>query len=416
MLRKFLTVIISLAILGAGIGGIAIMGKLKKKPEEVEFVSVPPSLLYIVAEQKPASINVVVQGEVRPRTDITLTAQVGGRIVDVSSSFVDGGAFKKDEVLVRIEDADFRLALTRAKAQVAQAQQALGQEQAEADLARQDWYELGDGSRPSDLTLRLPQLAQAKANFDAAKADEQEARLNLNRTYVKAPFKGRVRRRIAGQGQFVAPGTQLGEIFATDVAEIRLPLTDANLATLGLPFGFIESASNPGPDVILRAQIGAKFNEWKGRIARTEGAIDSATRQIGAIAVVNDPYGAGASNGIPLAIGLFVEGTIIGEAIENAITLPLAALYGKDSIYIIDSEDRLRKKSVNVASSNGKEVIIVGGISPEDRVVISPLRGSEEGDLVAPIADDSTKTKQSFSDPDKDPLTADTKTQTTNEG
>ena len=416
MLRKFLTIFITLAILGGGIGGIMIMGKLKKKPEEVEFVSVPPSLLYIVAEQKPASANVVVQGEVRPRTDITLTAQVGGRIIDVSSSFVDGGAFNKDEVLVRIEDADFRLALTRAKARVAQAQQALGQEQAEADLARQDWQELGDGSRPSDLTLRLPQLAQAKANFDAAKADEQEARLNLNRTYVKAPFKGRVRRRIAGQGQFVAPGTQLGEIFATDVAEIRLPLTDANLATLGLPFGFIESASNPGPDVILRAQIGAEFNEWKGRIARTEGAIDSATRQIGAIAVVNDPYGAGASNGIPLAIGLFVEATIIGDAIENAITLPLAALYGKDSVYIIDSEDRLRKKSVNVASSNGKEVIIVGGILPEDRVVISPLRGSKDGDLVAPIADDSTKTQQSFSDPDKDPLTTDTKTQTTNEG
>ena len=393
MLRKLITIAITLGIIAVVGLVITIMGNNRPRPDRSVVTPPPPSVFYTVTEGKSVTLDVSAQGEVRPRTDINLTAQVSGRIIYISPAFVDGGAFRKNDTLVSLEDADYKLAVTRALSNIAQAEQVYRQEKAEADLARRDWEELGGGGTPSDLTLRLPQLAQAKASLDSANASLSEAKLNLSRANIKAPFDGRVRRRVAGQGQFVAPGASLGQIFSTDVAEIRLPLTDTNLGTLGLSFGFIETPENPGPEVILRATVGATANEWRGRIARTEGAIDSATRQIGAIAVVEDPYGANASNGVPLAVGLFVEGTIKGRPFPNAITLPLQALYGRDTVYIVNADNKLEKRIVTVASTSPKEFVVVDGLSIGERVIISPLRGTDVGDVVTPLLPGETPPK-----------------------
>ena len=385
MFRKILTIAGTLGIFLAGIAIIVIMNALSPKPNVRKTETVAPSVFYMVAKPETVTLDVNVQGEVRPRTDINLTAQVGGRVAELSPAFVDGGEFKKGDMLIKIEDADYRLARTRAQARVAQAEQALRQEQAESDLARRDWEELGNGSAPSDLTLRKPQLAQAQANYESAKADLDEAKLNLDRATIRAPFDGRVRTRIAGLGQFVSPGAQLGRIFATDFAEIRLPLTDGNLATLGLAFAFSETPTNPGPPVTLTAQIGPTVRTWQGRIARTEGSIDPSTRQIGAIAVVDDPYGAGADDGVPLAIGLFVNARIQGQPFQGAYIIPNTALYGRDTMYVIPENNILEQRTVSIASNTGSEVVVTAGLEVGDRVATSPLRGSSAGDEVTPV-------------------------------
>jgi len=391
MLRKFGVVIGFVLIVGVAAVILALLFAMRPQPEERDETLAAPSVFVEVATPTSTTVDVVTQGEVRPRTDINLTAQVGGRIVSTDRSFVNGGAFKKNDVLVRIEDTDYRLALTRAEARVAQAQQALNQEEAEADLARRDWEELGDGSRPSDLTLRLPQLRQAEANFQSARADEREARLNLDRTMIRAPFDGRVRTINVGLGQFITPGAQLGGIFSTDVAEIRLPLSDTDFATLRLPIAFTATENEPGPDVILSSIVGSSVREWRGKIMRTEGAIDTATRQIGAIAVVNDPYGAAADDGVPLAMGLFVDATIKGRALDNVYIIPSTALYGRDAVYVVNNQNRLERRTVRVASVSSKSVVVVSGLAPGDKVVISPLRGNGEGDEVTPVISDDNQ-------------------------
>lgn len=394
MFRKIGVILGFVLIIGGGFALISVMSSLRPKPEEQKSEAPPPSVFVIEVQPQSATIDVQTQGEVRPRTDINLTAQVGGRITKTSESFVNGGAFEKNDVLLNIEDTDYRLAVTRATARVAQAEQALRQESAESDLARRDWEELGGDGNPSDLTLRKPQLAQAQADFNAAKADEQEARLNLARATIRAPFDGRVRTRTVGLGQFVTPGTQLGGIFSTDVAEIRLPLTDTDLAILQLPLAFTAKDGDAGPEVILEAVVGASLHQWLGNIKRTEGAIDSTTRQIGAIVVVNDPYGDGSDNGVPLAIGLFVDATIKGRPLQNAYIIPSTGLYGRDLVYIVNDDDVLEKRQVQTASVGAKEVIIVSGLTPGDRVVISPLRGNDAGNKVTPVLDEELTNKQ----------------------
>lgn len=371
MLRKLFTLIGTFAILAGGVGLIFMMAMMRPQitPEEPE--TVPPAVFYTVAEQQSVTLDVTAQGEVRPRTDISLTAQVSGQVVSTSEAFVNGGAFDKGDTLIKIEDAPYRAAEAAARFRLAQ-------EEAEAALARKDYEELGLDEDPTDLALRIPQLAQARAEYEAA-------RLNLERTTIRAPFDGRVRERIVGVGQYVAPGAQLGRIFSTDIAEIRLALTDNDLAKLGLPFAFVETDDNPGPKVSMTAFIANKSHEWEGRIARTEGAIDAATRQVFAIAVVDDPYGEGAAeDGTPLAMGLFVDAVIEGKPYEKAIVLPRSALYGRDTVYIINGDDTVQPRTVNVVSADKNTITISSGVEPGERVVTSPLRGASEGDKVTP--------------------------------
>lgn len=384
MLRKFFTLFGTLGIIAGGIGLIMVMGSLRPKIEPKEVALAPPAVFFATVDPKPATLTVYAQGEVRPRTDINLTAEVSGRIERTSEHFVAGGAFKKGELLVKIEDPKYRVAVAAAKSRMAQAEELLRREEAEADLAQKDYEALGRGAEASDLTLRKPQLAQARAAFEAAKADYDSARLDLKRTELSAPFDGRVRERLAGEGQFIAPGAAIGRIFSTDVAEIRLPLTDNDLAKLGISLAFVETPENPGPKVTLSSTIGGEHHEWVARIARTDGAIDPSTRQISAIAVVEDPYGKGADGGMPLAMGLFVDAVIEGRAIERAIVLPRTALFGRNTVYVIGAEDRISAREVIIIAADKDTITLGGGLESGERVITSPLRGAKDGDKVTP--------------------------------
>jgi RND family efflux transporter MFP subunit len=402
MFRKFFTIIGTAGILIGGVALIILMGSLRPKIEPSEPDIVPPTVFYKIVHSQSVTLDVSAQGEVRPRTGINLTAQVSGRVVKTSDKFVNGGAFENDDLLIKIEDADYRAAAAASRARIAQSEEALRREEAETALARRDYDDLGRDDLPSELTLRVPQLAQARANFEASQADYRAALLNLRRTEIRAPFQGRVRERIAGVGQYVTPGAQLGRIFSTDIAEIRLPLTDNDLAKLGLPIAFVETEEIPGPPVLLSAIIAGEPHEWQARIARTNGAIDPATRQISAIAVVDDPYGEGSDEGTPLAMGLFVDAMIEGRPYDNAFVLPRSALYGRDVVYVIADDDTLQKRTVGVVSSDRETITVVSGVNDGERVATSPLRGAGDGDKVSP-ADPSAMTPVADEDSDSDP-------------
>ncbi len=397
MFRKFFTLIGTLAILIGGVGFIIVLGQMRPKIEPKEVELAPPSVFYQVAETNSVKLNVYGQGEVRPRTDINLTAEVAGKIVRTSGEFVVGGAFDKGDMLVKIEDADYQVAVTGARARVAQALEALRREEAEADLAKREYEALGRSEVPSALALRKPQLAQARASYAAAEADLRSAQLDLDRTEIRAPFKGRVRERLAGEGQFVSPGAAIGRIFSTDTAEIRMAMTDSDLAKLGLPLAFSESPERAGPQVTLSAFIAGEFHEWNARIARTDGAIDPATRQISVIAVVDDPYGAGSDDGTPLAMGLYVDAVINGKEIDNAIVLPRSALYGRDTVYVINDDDMLEERTIILVASDRDTITLTSGVNDGERVVTSPLRGAEDGDKVTPT--DRAKLPGSVNEP-----------------
>ncbi|MFC6977784.1 efflux RND transporter periplasmic adaptor subunit [Microbulbifer taiwanensis] len=307
MNKKYLKGAAPVLVLALGFGVVQVMSAAKPAPEKKEETQRLVSLLYTEAREQAVHLAVDTQGEVRPRTEIDLTPQVAGRIVAISDSFAEGAGFEPGETLIQLDDADYRLALARAEAGVAAAEVVLLQARAAAAIKRQQWQAANPGREPTPLQVNRPQVAEAEAELRSAKAELADAQLNLERTRIKLPFRGRVIRRDVGLGQYVTASTVLGRAFATDRVEVRLPLTDFQLQELDLPMGFVASDRNPGPQVTLSARVGRDQRQWQGRIVRTQAAVDQQTRLIYAVAEVNDPYGEGASDGVPLAVGLFVS-------------------------------------------------------------------------------------------------------------
>jgi RND family efflux transporter MFP subunit len=254
------------------------------------------------------SLNFVVtsQGTVKPRTETTLVSEVSGKVVSVSEHFIAGGFFRKGDVLLQIDPSDYRTAVKRVQANLASREARLSEEVARSEQALKDWNNLNRKGQPSDLVLRKPQLADARANVQAAEADVQKAERDLQRTNITVPYDGLVRVKRVDIGQYVTPGTQLGVTFAIDSAEIRLPLSDNDMAFLELPSA-TNRAGKPLPSVILRADNVGASGQWEAVIIRTEGVVDEASRVIYAVAQVIDPYGIlGQSTQEELKVGTFI--------------------------------------------------------------------------------------------------------------
>jgi RND family efflux transporter MFP subunit len=298
----------------------------------------------------------------------------------VSPNFVSGGFFEKGEVLLKIDSHDYEQALVRARSEVANAKLRLAQEEAEFRVAHDEWNDLGKGEA-TPLTLREPQLLNAKAAVAAAEANMVTAERNLDRTQIRAPYVGRVRRKNVDVGQFVTIGGPIGNIYAIDYAEIRLPLPDRDLAYLDLPLVFRgENKNKKGPKVLLRANFAGEIHEWEGRIVRTEGEIDPTSRMIHAVAQVANPYGRGKDPGRPpLAVGLFVEAEIEGQHVEQVVILPRAALRGESQVLVVDGEDRLRFRDIDPLRVTREEIVVRSGLSRGERVCLSPLEAVTDG-------------------------------------
>ena len=374
--RKIILILIPILIIGGFFLATKLMVKAFDKPKEKEQSFNTLAVRGDYAKRGDVVLQVETQGEARPRTEIDLVPEVGGKVVYVSPNFIEGGLFKKGETLFRIDDADFNIAVIRAESGVAQAEQLLAREIAEGEIARRDYEELGSGEA-SSLALRQPQRQQAEAALQAAQADVEAAKLRLNRTYVKAPFSGRVRDKNSDLGQFVSPGFRLGRIFSNDIFEVRLPLTDNDLAKLELPIAFTAKNRATAPIVKLSATVAGKTQNWEARIMRTDSSFDTQTRTLSAIAEVLDPYGSGKSdNGMPLAPGLFISANIEGITFKDAIIIPRDGLRPDDFVYLSTEDGKGEIRKVSVIDTNETRAAIRSGIDEGDLVILSPMEKS----------------------------------------
>jgi len=365
------------------IGIMAAVIMIRSRPQiEKRPVSFPPPLVRAsMIHLQGYQLVVSSQGTVSPRTESELVSQVSGQVIEVAPQFAPGGFFKKEDVLIRIDPRDYEFSLSRLKALVAQAQLRLAQEEAEASIARQEWERLGKEEEPDPLVLRIPQLAEAETSYEAAQAELNQAELNLQRTKIIAPFDGRVRVKKVDVGQVVIPGVPLATIYAVDYAEVRLPVPDDEIGYLDCCLDY--RTQNPAEldiDVKLSASYGGNFYKWSGKIVRVEGEIDPLSHMITLVARIKDPYGRGVqSERPPLAVGMFVEAEIIGRRVDDVAVIPRSALRGEERILIIDKDNKLHFRKVEVLRADFETVIISSGLNEGERICISPLEAVVDG-------------------------------------
>lgn len=376
MNTTLIKIIAPIAVVAAGIGVYALLHVAKPEPEKKDA---PPRALSVFVHPVNRSdipLKVTTQGEVRARTEVDIVAQVAGRIVQVSPEFIEGGVIRPGEALIVIEPTDYEYELKRSSALVAEAEVRLQQAQADADVARK---QLRGAKDPSPLALKKPQVAQAQAGLLASEASFGQAKTNLERTRISLPFHGRIISTSVDIGQYVSPGTRIGRAFGNDVVEIRVPLNDVQLASLGLPIGYVAEVGEALP-VEITATVAGKAQTWEGALTRLDAAMDPTTRMLFGIAEVRNPYGEGASQyGMPLAVGLFVTAEISGREIRDAYIIPRHALRAGNQVYVVNSQGRLEIRDVDVTYSSSDEAVIGTGLETGDDVIVSSIRNPIEG-------------------------------------
>jgi len=382
-MNKFFKFLLPLGLIVLSIVIVVVMVGIAqgKRPERKE--SGPPALVVDAVPARVESLNLSVysQGAVEPRTETTLVAEVSGQVVSVSANFIAGGFFRKGEVLLQIDPSDYETALLRAEATLAAREAQRADQQARSEQALKDWNNLGREGEPSDLVLRKPQLAEARAAVQAAEAELQQARRNLERTRIKVPYDGLVRSKQVDVGQFVAPGTPLAVTFAVDYAEIRLPLSTNDLAYLDLPSATRLDQAQRVP-VTLSADTASGRRQWQAEIVRTEGVVDERSRVVYAVAEVPDPYGVLGRNTQPeLKMGTFVRAEIEGRRADDVVVLPRSVLQDGDTVLVADAERKLEIRPVEVLRSEPKTVYISDGLADGEWVVTTsfdaPIPGTQ---------------------------------------
>jgi RND family efflux transporter MFP subunit len=396
MSRKLKRYLLIAAILVSAVLLAVALSMTKPPPETKDTNNIAMLVEAQVLDVTTIEFAVTSQGTVLPRTETILSAEVSGAVVEVSPKFTAGGVFARDEVLMRIDPSNYEVAAEQAAAVVRQ---------------RQIEYDGALKLRNQGYRAEA-ELAAADAALATANAELVRARRNLERTRIRLPYEGMVRSKEADLGQFVNVGTRLGVTFATDLAEVRLPLTDADLAFVDLPDTreiAQTGGSLSGPHALLTAVQRGQLQSWDSIVVRSEGVVDEKNRVTYAVAQIADPYARHArdTRAVPLPVGTFVSARIAGVTADNVIRVPRLALRGADRLMFIDEESRLQLRTVDVLRTDADYAYLSGGAKSGERIIVTaidaPINGmkvrtGDPADVESETGIDRVATRESAGD------------------
>lgn len=383
---------ISIGILGASFALAVLLVVLRPEPPRAPQPDRTPIVTVRSAEAVDGALSVQGSGTVRPWAQVDLAPQVGGRIAWVSPAMVSGGRVDSAEVLLRIESADYDNAVRQARAQVAQDEVALLQAREEARIALREYEQFlarqpdAAASAPaaSALTLREPQLAAAEAVLERSRAQLADAELALARTEVRAPFAAVIRSESVDQGGFAVAGQPMATLFAADVVELVVPLTDEEAALIP---GLWALRGGQGLRIAAQvvAQVAGQRFAWPGRVDRAEAALDEQSRTLDIVVRVEQPFEPGVAldkasplDGPPLLVGQFAEVDITGRT-GDYLRIPRRALRTGDEVWWVEADSLVRIAPVAVVQRRDDEVYVEADLAPGTPVITEGISVATDG-------------------------------------
>lgn len=383
---KMKRAILPFLVIVIALGLTFVLVKSREAPKPHETPHLGP--LVEVAGLLETNRHIVVSGtgSAQPRYEVAITPQVKGRVSEISPQMVAGGIFAKGSLLFAIEDVDYELAIALAQANLAQTELELLRNENLADLARKEWHALnpGNANEANPLVVYEPQLKSARAQRDAARANVRQAELNLQRTRVYAPFDCYVRSEQLEIGQFLNVGSPVAAVAGLGEVEIVVPLPLDELVWLQVPRG---GSKQTGSLARVELQSAGKVFRWQGAISRAMGEIDPRNRMARVVVTVSEPFtgdDAGAKFLNNLLPGMFVEVYFQGDEVADVIAVPRGALRDNDTLWVIDGDNRLDIRDVDILRRERDEVLIRSGLNAGEKIVLTNLSGAAQGMLLRP--------------------------------
>lgn len=345
----------------------------KSPPKEKKAKNKLPVVTVQHIEMKPLTLTVNSYGLAQPKYETEMVAQVAGTIVELSPLFVKGGFVQKGDLLARIDPSDYQAALIGAQADLASAQAALEQERAQGKVAEDEWTRI-EHTKPTELSLRKPQLAKEQAKVKSAQAAMLVAQRNLERTEFRAPYDAIIESRHIGLGSFVRSGTAIGTLLGTDVVEVRLPV-----ATNQFRYLIDEGANAP---VKLSAEYAGALHTWQAQVVRSEGVVDKESRMTYLVAEVEDPYlldeTSDNDNHDILKFGTYLNAEVQGIEVSSA-TKVSRHLVASNKVPTLGAGNLIHFQTIDILRQDEGEVIVTAGLKTGDLLITSALDYPFEG-------------------------------------
>ncbi|MFQ5598500.1 MAG: efflux RND transporter periplasmic adaptor subunit [Nitrospiria bacterium] len=326
-------------------------------------------------------VRVSGMGTVRPAREIALFPQVTGEILWVSPSFIPGGRFQSREAILHIDPSDYELTVHQRAGDLQQAESNLKLELGQQSVALREFELLGQsvdvGDR--DLVLRLPQLQSARAEVQKAKAALAQARRDLERTKVTAPFNAIVKTREVDLGESVGSATRLATLVGTDEYWIEVLIPVNQLDWITIP-GLKGSTSGSAARITNEAVWGRKTYR-SGTVLRLAGDLEAEGRMARLFVSVPDPLGQKPETGtVPLLlIGAFVRVEIAGQDLKHVAAIDRRLLRDGDAVWVMNAKNQLEIRPVRVAFRGRDQVYVSGGLRDRERLVVTDLAAPVEG-------------------------------------
>ena len=359
------------------------------KPEQRETSPYIPYVETAQVMEGGETVPVRGAGTVKPVSEIDLIPQVSGKVEWVSTNFVSGGRVTEDEVLIRIESADYVFNLLDAQADLAQQEVNLLQAQEKAIAARREYETYSkkedraerDSLKASRLTLHEPQLQAAQAALDRAEARVVSTQTALARTEIKAPFDGFVREESVSVGQYLIAGTEIGSIFTSDLVEVKIPLSDSHMSLLTDFWSSSGDVLSDNTQATVFAQYGEHRYIWEAYVHRAAASLDRETRTLEVVVRIPNPFGAGRPEDAtkttgkvpPLLIGKFVTVELYGRTVNEFFRIPRLALQPDNQVWVVREDQTLDVVEVHVIQRDRDQAYVTGNLSDDKRVVISGI-------------------------------------------
>jgi len=386
------------------------------RPKAERQVPVEKGRLVEVFPAEAENVPMIIEsfGTVMPRESLKLVAQVHGTIAEINPAFKEGNFIEKGTKLIQIDPRTYELEVERRKVQIKQSEaelKRLNQEvvnlntrvkiaKSDVILAKNEYLRLKTlvernvvaqsqldkteqaylasqerlQALENQMALIGPQREQLVAARDMSEVMYQQAKLDLERSRIEAPFDSWVLEKSVEVGQHVNVGQQLGSIFRSGEMDIEVNIPAKDFIWLPADMG----ATTPiAADVIFKNS--GDDHVWRGRVARVKGKMDERTRTLPVVIEVDDADVAGQKTaGFRLRPGMFVTVMVKGIEIRDAFILPRHVVYPGDIVYIV-ADNQLKIKPISVLRSYKDSVIIDEGLSEGDQIIKTPLSGVVDG-------------------------------------
>ncbi|WP_416305552.1 efflux RND transporter periplasmic adaptor subunit [Neptunicella sp. SCSIO 80796] len=367
MNKTWIKIALPIVVLGAGALGMLAINASAQQEKQKEPQDLRPTVKVESALARDYQVQISGFGEVKPLESTLLSAQVAGEVISWHPNFVAGGLIRRGDILFSIEKDQYEAALLQAESDLSLAQAQLIEEQARADVAREETKNM-PASSITDLYLRKPQVLSAKAKVKSAQASLKIAQRDLDNCEITAPYDALVISRSLGVGQFVNKGSQVAEIYNIEYAEVTFPVAGFDSAFLPEKLtGQAATVSTKSPRQYSRSAM----------ISRDLGVIDKSTRMAQLVVRIADPYSL-QTDAPQLKFGSYVEVNFAGKNLQHIYRLS-QDLVSNRTVWLVNSEQQLESRQVNVLREDGAFFLIGEGLQDDDKLVLTLPEYPQDG-------------------------------------